>query len=685
MAHERHSPPTPLCYTTAMNRAATQLRKPSGPAAYPLAVQSVALLALLASIISALGLRVPMIHLWALVGLGGLSLLAVLVVPMRRLPRWAQLLFLALQAGSAMFVQTLAPAPLLGYVYLSIVLQAIVLCPLWLWIPFAVIVYALWSGLLALATANFLPWLQGNLALAFPATCAIIAAIVYARQQRRSEQVQQMLQQVQQHYDSLSIGLRELQQHVMLEERRRLAQTMLAEMQTALSRTEQSVAAAVAQAQTNLTRFQDTVTQTRAMAALAVERLRGAVATLRGGPTEPPPTLVLSTVSASDEAVITSRSSRILTWVLPTVFVSLALGLTMLQPGFGLGHLGPLLIWATLLLFAYVTTQTTRNPLLAQAGLVGQAVVVLVMAAISNTLPLLLGLLLVLWQLALRFPMCQIVPYLAGLPAAAALLVARLNPRTMSFDALMIGTLATVAVGGPLLLARRQLDRRKQAELHMALLNAEIEQQTAEVRALAVAAERLRMAREVHDDLGSRLMLITLQLQLAEEFADEDGVAALAQLEGSREQLRAAWRSVLAVADAALPLADGDLPTALAALVAQCGGAALALEGALAALPAPMAITVYRSVQEGLTNAHKHAQATPIKVTVLARCDAVTVTVTNAAAPGTLTTPRETGAPTGFGLVGLRERAEALSGSLEAGPMPDGGWCLRLVLPAEDV
>ena len=665
-----------------MNRVASQRRPFKRLAAYPFAVQSVALLALLATPISALGLQVPLVHLWALFGLCGLSMLALVLVPIRRLPRWAQVLLLALQWGCAIIVQTLAPAPLLGYVYLSLVLQAIVLFPLWLWIPFAVMVYAVWSGLLALATANVLPWLQGNLALAFPATCAIIAAIVYARQQRRGEQVQQMLLQVQQHYDSLATGLRDLQQRVMLEERHRLTQTLMSELQAALSRTEQSVAAALVQAQTNLSRLQSTVAQTRASMGLAVERLRGAVALLRTSePAVPGLSVALVPVGSSDEAMITVRSSRVLTWVLPTVFLALALGLTILQRDFGLERLGPLLLWSTLLLLVYVTTQRTRNPLLLQAGLLGQAVVVLMMAVISNTLPLLLGLLLVLWQLALRVPLRQIWLYLAGLPTAAALLTARLRPVPLSFDALMIGALATVAVAGPLLLARRQLERRKQAEARLAWLNAAIEQQTAEVRTLAVAAERTRLAREVHDDLGSRLMVINLQLQLAEELAGEDADAALKQLEASREQLQAAWRSVLAVADAAMPLVNVDLPAALAALVAPCGGVELHLIGALAELPAPVAATIYRSVQEGLTNAWKHAQATQIKLTVLARCGYVTVTVRNDAAPA----PVATGRPGGFGLLGLRERVEALHGNLEAGPLPDGGWRLHVVLPMEAV
>ncbi|MGB9632275.1 MAG: two-component sensor histidine kinase, partial [Chloroflexaceae bacterium] len=169
---------------------------------YPFAVQSVVTLALLGAPLSALGQSYAVWRLVALAGLCGALLIAVTFVPARRLPRWGQALFLLGQVALTALAQALAPAPLLDYVYLALVLQAIALFPPWLWIPFAVGVYAVWSGMLLVATANLIDWLQGNLMLAFPATCAIIAAIFYLRQQRRSEQVQHMLQQVQQRYDA---------------------------------------------------------------------------------------------------------------------------------------------------------------------------------------------------------------------------------------------------------------------------------------------------------------------------------------------------------------------------------------------------------------------------------------------------------------------------------------------------
>lgn len=668
---------------TLMNRVAPQPGSSRGLATYPLAIQSVAVLALLATAVSALQLDLSSDALWLLAGLGVLNLLAVTLVPARRLPRWAQLLYLLGQCLLAGVVQIFAPASLLAYVYLAIVLQAIVLLPLWLWVPFAVLTYAIWGGLLLIATANLLAWLQGNLALAFPATCAIIAAIVYARQHHRNEQVQQRLLQMQQRYDQLASGLRDLQQRAMLEERQRLAQTIISEVQLALGRTEQSVSAALASAQSNLSRLQGTVAQTRVAAALAVERLRGTITTLRRGELPAPINLSLLPHS-SDEDVLASRLNLVLTWVLPSIFIVLALVLTLIQQGFVLTTLALLLGCSTLLLLAYVATQYTRHALLLQAGLVGQATLVLAMTLLTETPPLLLGLLLVLWQLLMRLPLPQVVIYLVGLPAATLALLTRLSPEALSAELLLVGLVAAVAVGSPLLLARRQLDRRKQAELRLALLSAEIEQQTAEVRALAVAAERSRLAREVHDDLGSRLMLITLQLQLAEELAGEDAGAALEQLERSREQLHAAWRGALAVADAELPLGNADLAEALTGLVAPLGTlVCLSLDGDLEMLPAPLAATAYRTVQEGLTNARRHACPTWISVQVVAICGYVTVTVSNDAAHAAAPACPDASQRSSFGLLGLRERAEALGGGIEAGPSAEGGWRLRVVLPAE--
>ncbi|MEI7646298.1 MAG: histidine kinase [Chloroflexales bacterium] len=658
-------------------------------------------LALLMTPLSGVGLRGP-INLagspqryWAMTALMAVLLIITVTVPARRLPLWVQIPYLLLQCALTAVAQGLFPAPLIDYVYLIIVLQALTLFRPWLWIPFAVGVWALWSGGVIMATASVLAWIQSNLALAFPATCAIIAAIIYVRQHRRGEQAQQMLQQMQQRYDSLSTALREMQQCAALEERRRLAQMLTGEVQSALARTEQSIGAAIGQAHSNLSRLQATVAQTRASAGAAVDRLRVAITLLRRGEDDQRvahrPMIATMAVVRCDDLVIASQPYRILNWVLPIVFVALSLLVTLLQHMPSPDVILPLLALYALLLLAYVYTLRTRNPLLLQIGLAGQTLAVVALAIITQAMPILLGLLLVLWQIALRLPLGQIVIFLAGVPAAIGLLLARLRPQAMDAESLLICAVSAATVLGPLLLARRRLDERRQAELRVALLGSEIEQQTSEVRTLAVAAERTRLAREFHDDLGSRLVLINLQLQLAEDLVAESSAEALDQLQISREHLRAAWRSVLAVADAELPLEGCALGAALGDLAAQCRQSAavvvdLHTNDRLDDLTPAVACTIYRTAQEGMANACKHARPSQITVQIDRNPSTVTVTVLNddrpAAAPADLAA-QAAPAQGSYGLVGLRERAETLCGGIEAGPLPDGGFRLMLVLPTE--
>jgi signal transduction histidine kinase len=375
--------------------------------------------------------------------------------------------------------------------------------------------------------------------------------------------------------------------------------------------------------------------------------------------------------------------SVVLTWVLPSIFVILALVLTLTQQTFTLNLLVPLLLSLLLLLLLYVVTQFTRHSLLLQAGLVGQTALVLTTSLFAQTLALLLGLLLVLWQTLMRLPLRQAIVYLVLLSTLTIALMSWKSPEALSLESLLLGLVTATVVGSPLLLARRQLDRRKQAELRLALLSSEIEEQTNEMKALAVAAERTRLAREVHDDLGSRLMLISLQLQLAEELAADDAGAALEQLEHSREQLHGTWRGLLAVIDAELPLGEEKLVDLLYSLIAPLGvQARLIVDGDLEGLPPPLATVVYRTVQEGLTNVYRHACPQLVTVHVILICGYVTVTITNDSATTVLPTHRG-GQSGGFGLLGLRERAEALGGALEAGPTVEQGWRLRVVLPAD--
>jgi signal transduction histidine kinase len=436
------------------------------------------------------------------------------------------------------------------------------------------------------------------------------------------------------------------------------------------------------------------VAQTRASAGAALERLRGAITMLRRGDEELTPrgpALATLVSGPLDELVISSLPYRVLSWVLPLIFICLSLLVTITQRRLASDSVLPLIALCALLLLAYIYTLRTHNPLLLQIGLVGQTLAVVAMALITQALPIMLGLLLVLWQISLRLPLGQIMLFLTSVPAAVGLLLARAGPPLVDAEGILICVVAATAVFGPLLLARRQLNRRRQAELRAALLGSEIEQQTAEVRTLAVAGERSRLAREFHDDLGSRLVLINLQLQLAEELLAEGSDAALAQLQVSRDQLRAAWRSVLASADAELPVSGANLGEALVDLATQCRRSAsvdveLWADDGLAELSPTVACTIYRAVQEGMANACKHARPGRIDVQISLSASHVTATVLNddrPAEPGSAAV--RAAAPQGsYGLVGLRERAEAVGGGIEAAPLAEGGFRLRMVLPIED-
>ena len=204
---------------------------------YPLALQCLISLVLLATLPSALAENGYLLsaRFALLCVLVGLALAVCWLVPVRKFGAWIQLAYLGMQVVVTSLTPGIVPSQLLGYLYLVIVLQAVYLFKPLLWILFAIGAYILWSGSLMIASANLIDWTQENLALAFPVLCILIAAIVYARQHQRSEQVQQVLQQMQQRYDSLLLHLRDAQQHAMLEERHRLTQMIARDITVALA------------------------------------------------------------------------------------------------------------------------------------------------------------------------------------------------------------------------------------------------------------------------------------------------------------------------------------------------------------------------------------------------------------------------------------------------------------------
>ncbi|HEY6481131.1 MAG TPA: histidine kinase [Streptosporangiaceae bacterium] len=222
--------------------------------------------------------------------------------------------------------------------------------------------------------------------------------------------------------------------------------------------------------------------------------------------------------------------------------------------------------------------------------------------------------------------------------------------------------------------------RRRAAAL--AERNADLQRQAEQ----AAAAERGRIARELHDIVAHHLSVIVLQAAGARA-SGRPAEATLEKIENSGRQALAETRRLLGVLhDSAEEAALGPQPgigelDALSASVRAAGlPVTLVIDGDPAALPAAVDLSVYRIVQEALTNVLRHAG--PARADVLIGCagEAVTIEVTD---DGTLDPARPV-PPGGHGLAGMRERAAIFGGELHAGPRPGGGFAVRARLPLAD-
>jgi signal transduction histidine kinase len=199
----------------------------------------------------------------------------------------------------------------------------------------------------------------------------------------------------------------------------------------------------------------------------------------------------------------------------------------------------------------------------------------------------------------------------------------------------------------------------------------------------AAAAERARIARELHDIVAHHLSVIVLQAAGARA-SGKPAAVPLEKIENSARQAIAETRRLLGVLrdpDEEAGLAPqpgiGDLD-ALAASVRAAGlPVNLLIDGDIATLPAAVDVSVYRIVREALTNVLKHAGPAHADVTIGCAAEAVTIEVTDNG-----TGHRDHQAPAdGHGLAGMRERAAVFGGELAAGPRTGGGFSVRARLP----
>jgi signal transduction histidine kinase len=215
-----------------------------------------------------------------------------------------------------------------------------------------------------------------------------------------------------------------------------------------------------------------------------------------------------------------------------------------------------------------------------------------------------------------------------------------------------------------------------------------VSQVIAQRRQSEVQAERVRIARELHDVLAHSLSQINVQAGVGLHLMDAQPDKAKDALASIKETSKTALdevRSVLGVlrADGGTnpdaPLVPEPDLSRLAGLAASVTsqGVEVALEGSLVDVPQATQLAIYRIVQESLTNVLRHAHARHATVELREENGQYAVTITDDG-----TAPAPTGTSDGRGLLGMSERAELLGGELSAGPVDGGGFRVDARIPA---
>ena len=220
-----------------------------------------------------------------------------------------------------------------------------------------------------------------------------------------------------------------------------------------------------------------------------------------------------------------------------------------------------------------------------------------------------------------------------------------------------------------------------------------LREQAAESRRI-VTEERTRIARELHDVVAHRVSLMTVQAGAAKAVAAQDPARALQAMQAVEEAGRQALDELRHLLGVLRPEADpdglgpqpglADLPRLVDQIRAAGPDVTLATDGVPSGLPARVDLFAYRIVQEALTNVLKHAgPGAHADVRFGSDASGIVIEVVDDG-PGATLPPVpgvvEVGAR-GHGIVGMRERALLLGGSLEAGPRPDGGFRVSAYLP----
>lgn len=223
-------------------------------------------------------------------------------------------------------------------------------------------------------------------------------------------------------------------------------------------------------------------------------------------------------------------------------------------------------------------------------------------------------------------------------------------------------------------------EREEQLRREVEAANEQLRAQAVQAEDLATTRERNRVAREIHDGVGHYLTVVKTQLDAAAAILPTQPDQALAAITKAARLTGEALDDVRrSVGTLRTDVTRPPLPEALRQLAVHSEPApTLTVEGEPRPLPPGVEHAFYRAAQEGLTNIHKHARAT----CALMRLDfrAPQRVVLELADNGVGTTAGPDGP--GFGLRGLRERIELLGGTVDTGNRLEGGFALRVEVPA---
>jgi signal transduction histidine kinase len=248
---------------------------------------------------------------------------------------------------------------------------------------------------------------------------------------------------------------------------------------------------------------------------------------------------------------------------------------------------------------------------------------------------------------------------------------------------------AVLLLGGSWLVGDNVRARRAYtAELEERAVRLEREREEQGVR--AVAEERARISRELHDVVTHHVSVIAVQAGAAGEEATTDPAReALWLIQQTSRQVLTELRSmldVLQIDEAGQELAPQPSLREVDQLVAQSRTAGLPVElvitGQQRELPAIVDLAAYRIVQEALTNTRSHAGAAHARVELRYSDAALALEVTD---DGRVVAGQAGNGGGGRGLVGMRERVALVGGELEVGPRPGGGFRVAAVLPLDGV